>query len=221
MDFQAHPRFPDGSGDPSYDQMTKLFSSRSLISAWWRCPAKRAWQQDNWGQKLSNPCADRGSARDADCDSWVESPPPPAWLAEVVPAWRQQRRPPLQAAKALWGAALPLLVSAGLVAWLFWRFSFHDVLSAALQLPWQWLLPLTAGMVLALYAWDGLCLPATYGMEHSPLCYLSARLARGLSYLVGAFQLPTGRGSGGLERLSYPEDLLHCHFAADALALAR
>ena len=72
------------------------------------------------------------------------------------------------------GGHVPLLVSAGLVAWLFWRFSFHDVLSAALQLPWQWLLPLTAGMVLALYAWDGLCLPATYGMEHSPLCYLSA-----------------------------------------------
>lgn len=98
----------------------------------------------------------------------------------------------LQTARRRWRKALPLLVSVGLMVWLFRQVPFHAVLAAALQLPWQVLVPITVVMVLALYAWDGLCLPAVYGTNRSPFGYLAAIRARGLAYLLGAFNYELG-----------------------------
>lgn len=88
---------------------------------------------------------------------------------------------------------LPFAVSAGLIAWLLYSVSLEDLLEAARHLDWPKLVPLTAGMVIALYLWDSQCLRTVYARRDHAVDYGKALRVRGLSYLAGAFNYELGQ----------------------------
>jgi hypothetical protein len=92
-----------------------------------------------------------------------------------------------------WHNLLPLLVSAGLIAWLLQRVPLASVLAAAAHLRWQLLAPATAAMVLGLFFWDGVCLRLVYSTDHAPLGYRRMLQVRGMSYLFSAVHCQLGQ----------------------------
>jgi hypothetical protein len=94
-----------------------------------------------------------------------------------------------------WRKTLPLLLSAGLIAWLVGRISVTSLLHAAAALRWQWLLPLTAAMVLLVYLWDAYCLPVVFAAGHARMSYGQMLRARGKSYLLSALNQGLGQAA--------------------------
>ena len=62
------------------------------------------------------------------------------------------------------------------------------------QISWELMIPVTMGMVLALYLWDGICLRVLFSLESAPLSYFQCLHARGLSYLGSAVNYELGQG---------------------------
>jgi hypothetical protein len=89
---------------------------------------------------------------------------------------------------------LPLAISATLIGWLLSTLDFRELVQAAAELNWQLLGPLTACMVLALYAWDALCLKTVFALPGCTLSYRQMLRVRGISYLAGAFNYELGQG---------------------------
>ena len=102
---------------------------------------------------------------------------------QTVPRWKRV---------AQW--LLPVLVSAAMIGWLLASTDLDELGQALVSLPWQWLVPLTAVMVVALYLWDTVCLQLVYVVRGRYLPYRRMLHVRGLSYLVGAFNYEAGQG---------------------------
>jgi Lysylphosphatidylglycerol synthase TM region len=90
--------------------------------------------------------------------------------------------------------ALPVLVSAGLVAWLVWTVQPERLADAAGALDWPWLTSLTAVLVLSLYLWDTVCLRWLFTEPGHPPRFWATLDARGRSYLFSAFNYELGQG---------------------------
>jgi Lysylphosphatidylglycerol synthase TM region len=88
---------------------------------------------------------------------------------------------------------LPLVVSLGLIAWVFWRISPQALIQAVHEVNWTLLLPATAAMVLSLYFWDAVCLGVVYRIDQRPWSYGRALHLRGLSYLGAAVHYELGQ----------------------------
>lgn len=101
---------------------------------------------------------------------------------EPLPRWKRVAR---------W--VLPVAVSAGMIGWLLASTDLQELARALVSLPWHWLLPLTAAMVVALYLWDTLCLQLVYVVRGRYLPYRRMLHVRGLSYLIGAFNYEAGQ----------------------------
>jgi hypothetical protein len=93
-----------------------------------------------------------------------------------------------------WRKAIPVLISAGLLAFVVYRVSPHELGRAAAVVHWGWLVPLTAGLVLGLYFWDAVCLRWLFARPDAPLPYRAALYARGTSYLASAVNYEMGQG---------------------------
>lgn len=89
--------------------------------------------------------------------------------------------------------AIPLLISAGLIVWLASRLSVRELLRASAVLPWERLVPMTVGLVVALYLWDSLCLLTVFSIEGRCLTYGDMLRVRGMSYLIGAWNQGLGQ----------------------------
>lgn len=87
---------------------------------------------------------------------------------------------------------LPLLVSLCLLAFVAYRVSPAKVAAAAGELQWQWLVPVTIGLVFVLYFWDAVCFRAVYELPGGTLDYRRALHLRGTSYLAGALNYELG-----------------------------
>jgi hypothetical protein len=96
--------------------------------------------------------------------------------------------------KQCWQRLLPIAVSVALVAWLVWRVSSLELVRAASQLQWQWIVPLTGLAVLALFLWDSLCVRWLFAEPGAAFSYRVAAHARGTSYLAGAINYGIGQG---------------------------
>ena len=94
-----------------------------------------------------------------------------------------------------WRKTLPLLVSFGLLACLAYRISPADLWRAVAVLPWKALVPLTAGLVVALYFWDSLCLLTVFSTDRERLTYRQMLRLRGKSYVVGAWNQGLGQAA--------------------------
>jgi len=88
---------------------------------------------------------------------------------------------------------LPLVVSVGLLTWVFWRVSPRAFFQAIHEVNWTLLLPATAAMVLLLYLWDAVCLRVVYRVDRRPWSYWRALHLRGLSYLGAAVHYELGQ----------------------------
>jgi len=94
-----------------------------------------------------------------------------------------------------WRKMLPYCISAGLIVWLTSRFSTSEIIRAFAVLPWQRLLPMTVGLVIALYLWDALCLLTVFSVADWRWTYRRMLRARGKSYLAGAFNQGLGQAA--------------------------
>jgi hypothetical protein len=93
---------------------------------------------------------------------------------------------------AWWSKGLPALVSAGLLARLLWL--YPTVLPATALLDWPRLAAVTALLVLALFAWDAVCIRYWFAWPDHPLRFGTALHARGSSYLFSALNYELGQG---------------------------
>jgi hypothetical protein len=90
---------------------------------------------------------------------------------------------------------LPVLVSAAALTWVVWRVSPQELRAKTALLDLRLLVPATVAMVLALYAWDAVCLMALFATPEHPLPYAKALAARGRSYIVGAINYEFGQAA--------------------------
>lgn len=114
---------------------------------------------------------------------------------------------------------LPPAVSAVLLAGVVWWVTPERLLAALAVLDWRLLAPATAVMVLALYLWDALCLPAVYREEGQRISYWHALHLRGLTYLAGSFNYELGQATlaWGMARL---QGATIAHMLARSILLA-
>jgi len=96
--------------------------------------------------------------------------------------------------KRLLRRALPVAVSAGLIAWLLYLIPPSKVAAEFVKVPWEQILPVTAAMVLALYFWDTVCLQTVFATDSRVVPYRRMLHVRGTSYLLGAFNYELGQG---------------------------
>jgi len=95
---------------------------------------------------------------------------------------------------ARWRWVSPVLISAGLLAWLVWRISPSELARAAEGLNWPALAGLTALLVFAVFLWDVVCVRWLFGLPSRDLSYRAAAAARANSYLWSAFNYEAGQG---------------------------
>jgi hypothetical protein len=95
--------------------------------------------------------------------------------------------------KKRWRKLIPVLISAGLVAWLIWRISPEELAQAASRLPLIKLAILTASLVLALYCWDVICVRWLFAQPDRSLSLWVAGGARANSYVWSAFNYGAGQ----------------------------
>ena len=113
--------------------------------------------------------------------------------------------------------ALPLLISVGLIIWLACRISLRSVFEGASVLPWQILVPMTLGLMIALYLWDVLCLLTVFADSDKPLTYWQMLRLRGRSYLAGRTKPRLGAGRGRLGNGTNQGNVVHCRPVASVL----
>jgi hypothetical protein len=106
---------------------------------------------------------------------------------------------PARYAKIMLPPAISLLLLAGVIWWV----SPAKLAAAAATLNWPLLVPVTALMVLGLYLWDALCLPAVYRVEGGRISFWQALHLRGLTYLGGSLNYELGQAAlaWGMARL--------------------
>jgi hypothetical protein len=97
--------------------------------------------------------------------------------------------------KALRHFVVPLLLTAGLIAWLFTRVSPSQLMQAASEIAWLPMLLATGGMVIGLYLWDAACLITVYSIHHNRWSYSESLHLRGLSYLGGCVNYELGQAA--------------------------
>jgi Lysylphosphatidylglycerol synthase TM region len=124
----------------------------------------------------------------------------------------------------------PILISAGLVAWLVQRISLPDLAEAARSLNWAALTALTGLFVLAVYLWDVVCIRWLYSLPRCELSFGGAAEARAYSYLWSALSYEAGQAVlawrlAGVQKTSLVSSLSRCvllamHDLALLLALA-
>jgi hypothetical protein len=85
-----------------------------------------------------------------------------------------------------WKLIAPALASAGLIAWLVWRFSLQALARFASQLDLPALAMVFAALVLGMFLWDAVCLGWLLSEPDLQLSYRAALHARGRSYLLSA-----------------------------------
>jgi hypothetical protein len=90
---------------------------------------------------------------------------------------------------------LPVLVSAGLVAWLVWRVSPEALARAAAVLNWPALVLLTLADLFALLLWDSVCLRWLFSLPDRPLSFGTVLRARARSYLWLVVNYELGQGA--------------------------
>ncbi|MFO7908207.1 MAG: hypothetical protein ACQESR_14660 [Planctomycetota bacterium] len=88
----------------------------------------------------------------------------------------------------------PVAVSAGLIAWLLYLVPPDALIEELSGLPQAEILALSAGLVLALYVWDTVCLQTVFATEAHVMSYRRMLAVRGMSYLLGAFNYELGQG---------------------------
>jgi hypothetical protein len=98
------------------------------------------------------------------------------------------------AAVRLGRRCLPLLISAGLLGWLSWRVPPLKLVQAAAVLDWPLLGLLTAALLVALFAWDAVCLTWLFSQPDHPLRYRTVLHARAASYLWAVLNYEIGQG---------------------------
>jgi hypothetical protein len=105
--------------------------------------------------------------------------------------------------KALRHFVAPLLLTGGLIVWLFTRVHPSQLMQAAGEIAWLPMLVATAVMVIALYLWDSACLPTVYSIHDDRWSYGESLHMRGLSYLGGCVNYELGQAAlaWGLARL--------------------
>ncbi|MFW6170722.1 MAG: lysylphosphatidylglycerol synthase domain-containing protein [Planctomycetota bacterium] len=96
--------------------------------------------------------------------------------------------------KRLLQHVLPLAVSAGLLGWLLYRVPPEKLLEELSGLPRAEILTLSAALVIALYAWDTVCLQTVFASGADVVSYRRMLAVRGMSYLLGAFNYELGQG---------------------------
>jgi len=98
---------------------------------------------------------------------------------------------------------LPPAISLVLLAGVIWWVTPAKLAAAAAALNWQMLIPVTVLMVVGLYLWDALCLPAVYRVEGGRISYWQALHLRGLTYLGGSLNYEMGQAAlaWGMARL--------------------
>jgi hypothetical protein len=89
---------------------------------------------------------------------------------------------------------VPVLVSAGLVAWLVWRVSPASLARAAAVLNWPALALLTLVELSALLLWDTVCLRWLFSLPDRPLPFRTVLRARARSYLWLVLNYELGQG---------------------------
>jgi hypothetical protein len=90
---------------------------------------------------------------------------------------------------------LPPTISAVLLAGVVWWVTPQRLAAAAAELDWLPLVGATAAMVIGLYIWDAVCLPAVYQVGGGRIRFLQALHLRGLTYLGGALNYELGQGA--------------------------
>jgi hypothetical protein len=90
--------------------------------------------------------------------------------------------------------ALPVLLSAGLIAWLVWRVSPGRLAAAAAVLNWPALVLLTLAELLALLLWDTACLRWLFAQPDGRLPFAVVFRARARSYAWLVFNYELGQG---------------------------
>src|SRR5262245_54271404 len=94
----------------------------------------------------------------------------------------------------LWRRMLPVFISLCLLAWLAYRIPFGHVITAARQVDWRLVVPLTMSAVVALYLWDSQCIRWVFTQSAGRIDYRSVLRARGSAYLAGALNYSAGQG---------------------------
>jgi hypothetical protein len=89
---------------------------------------------------------------------------------------------------------LPWLITAGVLAYLFARLPFGQVLQAARSAA-PWTIPTLAGIVLFVYLADCLAIWATFGWFVAPLTYRETLTLRGATYLLALINYALGQGA--------------------------
>src|SRR6476646_9097435 len=97
----------------------------------------------------------------------------------------------------------PFMFSLCLLVGVIWWVSPAKLAAAAAQANWRLLAPATLAMVVALYLWDAVCLPAVYCVDGQRISYRQALHLRGLSYFGGALNYELGQAAlaWGMARL--------------------
>ncbi|HEX4412804.1 MAG TPA: hypothetical protein VH107_04190 [Lacipirellulaceae bacterium] len=105
--------------------------------------------------------------------------------------------------QALRHFVVPLLLTGGLVVWLFTRISPSHLMGAAGEIAWLPMLVATAAMVAGLFFWDAACLMTIYSIHHNRWSYRESLRLRGVSYLGGCINYELGQAAlaWGLARL--------------------
>ena len=98
---------------------------------------------------------------------------------------------------------LPPAISILLLCGVVWWVTPAKLAESAAALNWQQLVPVTAIMVVGLYLWDAVCLPAAYQVEGRKITYWQALHLRGLTYVGGSLNYELGQAAlaWGMARL--------------------
>src|ERR1041385_3724805 len=89
---------------------------------------------------------------------------------------------------------LPWVVTVGLLAIVFSRISFHDVVAGTRSAA-PWMVPVTLACVAAVYIADSFAIWKTFGWFLTPISFPDVRLVRGATYLLATINYNVGQGA--------------------------
>lgn len=89
---------------------------------------------------------------------------------------------------------LPWVVTVGLLAIVFSRISFHDVVNGARSAA-PWMVPVTLACVAAVYLADSFAIWKTFGWFLTRISFTDVLLVRGATYLLAAINYNVGQGA--------------------------
>ena len=89
---------------------------------------------------------------------------------------------------------VPWVVTAAILAFLFSRIHIHDVLAAARDAA-GWFVPVTAGIVFAVYVADSFAIWKTFGWFVAPMTFRETLTLRGVTMLLALINYTLGQGA--------------------------